>query len=300
MNKAKRITGVFEFVLTFLLLFAFTVPHALAEERISSKMTVTPKIQLSNTEKDSLSLASEQILRQVQVARADIKYKGGAEALKHVQKGLELVKIINNALPEYDVTTTVKSGNATYQDEEKQKQSVIPVYGELDEMFAMVPHVKTAEHKGAGNQSPEKSAGEAEVRETRTFLDVRDANFYLEQAAANLQANDANQADKSLSTLQNNVIHEFGEVELPLLRARWSLMEAARMVVHNDYQDAKAFMQEAVDQLEIYKSDVGQAAAKTTQTMINDIRKVSSGLREQKEASAQKITGIWDKLANSF
>jgi YfdX protein len=300
MNNAKRTHGVFEFVLTFLLLFALTVPHALAEERISSKMTVTPKIQLSNTEKDSLSLAAEQILRQVQVARANIKYSSGAEALKHVQKGLELVKIINNALPEYDLTTTIKSGNATYQDQEKQKQSVIPVYGELDETFAMLPHVKTAKHEGAVNQSPEKSVGEAEVRDTRIFLDIRDANYYLEQAAANLQNNDASQADKSLATLQNNVIHEFGEVEVPLLRARWSLMEAARMVVHNDYQEAKAFLQEAVDQLEIYKSDVGNATVKTTQSMINDIRNVSSGLREQKEASAQKITGIWDKLANSF
>jgi hypothetical protein len=300
MNNARRIKGVFEFVLTFLLLFTVTAPHALAEERISSKMTVTPKIHLSNTEKDSLSLAAEQILRQVQVARADIKYKDGAEALKHVQKGLELVNIVNNALPEYDVTTTIKSGNGTYQDEEKRKQSVIPVFGQLDEMFAVVPHMKTAKHEGSANQSPEKSLGEAEVRDTRILLDVRDANYYLEQAAANLQNNDANQADKSLATLQNNVIHEFGEVEVPLLRARWSLMEAARMVVHNDYQEAKAFLQEAVDQLEIYKSDVGKATAKTTQSMINDIRNVSSRLREQKEASAQKITGIWDKLANSI
>jgi hypothetical protein len=230
-------------------------------------------------------LAAEQILRQVQVARADIKYKGGAGAIEHVQKGLELVKIINNALPEYDVTTTIKSGNATYKEEEKQKQSGIPVYGELDATFAMLPHVKTAKHEGAGNQSPEKSMGEAEVRDTRTFLDVRDANYYLEQAASNLQNNDLNQ---------------FREMDLPLVRARWSLMEAARMAIHNDYQGAKASLQEAVDQLESYKSEVGQAEAKTTQTMINDIRKVSNRLREQKEASAQTITGIWDKLANSF
>ena len=49
------------------------------------------------------------------MARADIKYKGGAEALKHVQKGLKLVKIINNALPESDVTTSIKSGNSMYR-----------------------------------------------------------------------------------------------------------------------------------------------------------------------------------------
>ena len=34
MNTAKHVNFVFEFVLTVLLLFAFTVPHALAEERI--------------------------------------------------------------------------------------------------------------------------------------------------------------------------------------------------------------------------------------------------------------------------
>ena len=300
MNNANKITRVFAFALTFLMVSALVVPHARADERISSQVRVTPKIQLSDKEKDSLSLAAEQILRQVQVARADIKYKGGAGAIEHVQKGLELVKIINNALPEYDVTTTIKSGNATYKEEEKQKQSGIPVYGELDATFAMLPHVKTAKHEGAGNQSPEKSMGEAEVRDTRTFLDVRDANYYLEQAASNLQNNDLNQADKSLETLQNNVIHQFREMDLPLVRARWSLMEAARMAIHNDYQGAKASLQEAVDQLESYKSEVGQAEAKTTQTMINDIRKVSNRLREQKEASAQTITGIWDKLANSF
>ena len=36
------------------------------------------------------------------------RYEAGAEALEHVEKGLELVKIIDNALPEYRVNTTDK------------------------------------------------------------------------------------------------------------------------------------------------------------------------------------------------
>jgi len=300
MDNAKNINYVFAVALTFLLLPALVVPHARADERISSQITLTPKIQLSNKEEESLSLAAEQILRQVQMARANIKYEGRAEALEHVQKGLELVKIIDNALPEYRVNTTIKSANATYQDEDKRKQSVIPVYGELDEVFAMGPHVKVAKHQRGGNQSLEQSVGEAEVRETRTFLDVGDANHYLKKAESDLQNNHLNQADRSLANLQDNVIHEVRKVDLPLLRARLSLMEAARMAVQYDYQEAKAFLQEAVDQLEIYKSEVGQTAADTTQTMINDIRNVSNTLQEQKEASAQRITGIWDRLAKSF
>jgi len=291
---------MFTIALSALFLSTSVVSHALAEERISSQIKTNPQIQLSNKEKQSLSLAAEQILRQVYEARDDIKYQGGTHALQHVQKGLELVKIIDNALPEYDVHTTIKSGSSTYQDTEKQKQFVIPLYGELDEMFAVLPPVQMAKHEAAGNQSPEKGLGEAEVRDTRTFLNVRDAQYYLEQAAANLQNKDVNQADQSLATLQNNVIHEFSEVDLPLLRARWNLMEAARMAVHNDYHEAKGFLQGAVDQLEIYKSEVGRDAGKTTQTMINEIRKVSNTLREQKEASAQRITGIWDKLASSL
>jgi hypothetical protein len=300
MNKPQNINYVVALALTFLLLSALIVPHAGADERISSQITVSPKIQLSNKEKDSLSAAAQQILRQVQMARANIKYEGGAEALEHVEKGLELVKIIDNTLPEYRVNTTIKSGNATYQNEEKRKQAVIPVYGELDETFAILPHVRMAGHEGTGNQSPERGIGEAEAQETSTFLDVRDANHYLEQAESDLQNNDLNHADKSLATLQDNVIHEFRQVDLPLLRARWSLMEAARMVVHNDYREAKAFLKEAADQLEIYKSEVGQTAATTTQAMINDITKVSNRLQEQKEASAQKNTGIWDRIASSL
>ncbi len=300
MDKPQNINYVVALALTFLLLSALIVPHARADERISSQITVNPKIQLSNKEKDSLSAAAQQILRQVQMARANIKYEGGAEALEHVEKGLELVKIIDNALPEYRVNTTIKSGNATYQNEEKRKQAVIPVYGELDETFAILPHVRMAGHEGTGNQSPERSIGESEAQETITFLDARDANHYLEQAESDLQNNDLNHADKSLATLQDNVIHEFRAADLPLLRARWSLMEAARMATINDYQGAKALLEGAADQLELYRSEAGQIAASTTQVMMNDIRRMSNKLQEEEQVSSHKIAGIWHSISSSL
>lgn len=300
MYNDKNSKGAIAFALSLIFLSAFVVPNARADERISSQITLNSAIQLTDKEKDSLALAAEQILQQVREARADIKYEGGARALEHVQKGLDLVKIIDNALPEYDVNTTIKSGEFNYRDEEKRKQFVVPVYSELDEMFATLPHVKAAMHEGGGIQPRKRGKGEEEVLDTRIFLNVRDASHYLQQAATDMQNNNPSKADKSLATLQNNVIHEFREVDLPLSRARWSLMKASRMALNHDYRQARTFLQEAVDQLEIYKSEVDQKAADTSQAVINDIRNVSNRLKEQNEASAQRIAGIWDKLAGSF
>ena len=177
---------------------------------------------------------------------------------------------------------------------------MIPVHGESDDVFAVLRHVKAAKQEGVSNQSSAKLVGEAEVGDARALLDVRDANYYLEQAASSLKHEDIHRADNALATLQNNVIHEFREVDVPLLRARRSLKEAARMAVYRDYRGAKGSIQQAADQLRVYKSEVGKATAKTTQAVTDDIRKVSNRLQEDKEVSAQRITGIWDKLARSF
>ncbi|HMK34087.1 MAG TPA: hypothetical protein VK463_03395 [Desulfomonilaceae bacterium] len=300
MNIPNKIMSVVAFTITFLFLCGLAVPQARADERISSQVKVSPNVQLTNTQKDSLSLAAEQILQQVKEARSDITYSGGAKALKHVQKGLELVNIINIALPEYDLTTTIKSGNATYRDEKKRKQSVIPVSGELDELFTRFPYTNTGKQGAEGKQPTGKSEGDADVRYSRTFLDVRDAEFYLKQAAADLQTKDIAQADTSLATLQDNVIHELDEVDLPLLSAGLSPIEAARMAVHNQYSGAKVFLKEATDRLKMYKSEVGRDAAKTTQGTINEIKKISNVLQEQKESSAQKLNKIWNKIVNSL
>jgi len=60
------------------------------------------------------------------------------------------------------------------------------------------------------------------------------------------------------------------------------------------------FLKEATDRLKMYKSEVGRDAAKTTQGTINEIKKISNVLQEQKESSAQKLNKIWNKIVNSL
>jgi hypothetical protein len=273
-----------------------------AQDRIASEIQVNPKTPLNDSEKRSLSIAAGQLLRQVHEARSAIKYQTqGKGSSEHVQNALKLVDVITNALPEYDLITTIKSGTLTYHNVESTKQFMVPVYGELNEMFAPFSGAARVRREASDLEKFQmafKSTNQSQP--TNAFLDIRDAKYYLDQAATALIGGDYKNADKSLAELQNHVVREYNEADLPLSQARWNLMEAARLAAYRNYDRSKENLQKAAAQLEAYKSGLQVNGARTAQTIIDDINNVAEKISQKKEESAIEITGIWEKLVNSF
>ncbi|MBI4966177.1 MAG: YfdX family protein [Desulfomonile tiedjei] len=295
----KRVPALQTIIVGIFLFTAITVAQGSAEDRITHEYKVTPTTKMTDKEKQSLSLAASELLRHVNDARVDIKYAGGKTAAAHVAKALSLEKIIENALPEYQVSTVIKSGNLTYKNEEKRRQFIVPMYGELDEFLWTGASVKRPK-KWAGGKEALEPSGDAEVRFTRTFLDVRDAKHYLEQTEDALKKNDLESADQALAAIQEHVISEYDEVDLPLLAARRSLMEAARAAADQKYNEAKQALKNAAEALEGYRAQMGDEVSKRTQTLAEEIKTLSDTLDQKKEGAVEVITSFWERVSNLF
>ena len=294
--------GIFASATVMLGIFLFiflAISHASAEDRIIHEYKITPITKATDKEKQALSLAASELLRHVNEARVDIKYAGGKNAAAHVEKARSLVKIIESALPEYKVSTVIRSGNLTYKDEETRKQFIVPMYGELDEVFGIGSAVRRA-RKGVTDKGGLEWFGQVESSYTRTFLDVRDAKHYLEKADGALKQNDQAAADQALAAIQEHVISEYDEVDLPLIAARRSLMEAARAAADQKYNEAKLALQRAADGLGGYRTQMSDEVSKRAQTLAEEIKALANTLDQKKEGAVEVITSFWERAANLF
>jgi hypothetical protein len=269
---------------------------ALSADRITSDIKVTTEGKLSDKEKRALSHAAVKILKHVHQARVDIRYKDDKDALRHTEKAMKLVKIIENALPRYNVSTTIKSGDMTYQDEEKVKQTLITIYTELDEVTSLVLPVKRAKLEAAESQV----GGSTSLQYTNIMLDLGETKFDLEQAAEHLKKNDPKAANTSLRAVQEGVIFEYDEVDVPLLKARWNLIDASRHYARKEYKAAQRSLERAASALEIYKKRVGSQVSKRAQELADEIKSLAGKLEKETEGAADQITGFWDSLTNFF
>jgi hypothetical protein len=282
--------------LVLVLILSVSAGNLQAQERIQSKVQVATKTKLSDKERKAISYAAVRILRHVQQARVDIKYKDGKDALRHTEKALKLATIIEKALPQYTVTSAVKSGDLTYEDEEVVQQGLIPIYAELDEVTSILVPIRRA--KRESGEGP--AEGGTSLQYTSVLLDLNETKYALAEAKALLEKRNIAEADRALARIQEEVIFEYDEVDLPLIQARWSLADAARQYARQDYEAAKRSLARAASSLEMYQRRVGGEVSKQVQALANDIKALSEKMTEKSEAVADTIGKFWDRLINLF
>jgi cellobiose-specific phosphotransferase system component IIA len=299
--------GKIGFILSIIMGIAFAIasftPYAqvYAQERITSDVKVMTKAKLSNKEKRALSQAAGRLLKHVHQARLSIKRKDDAQAVANIEKALQLAQIIENAAPHYEVTASIKAGNITYQDNEQVKQLLIPIYAELDEVTSCLAPVRKAKKEAAAAQSETPSpVGEMDLQYTSVVLDVGEAKYTLENALSALQKNDPDRADKALASIQEDVIFEYDELDLPLTKARWHLMEAVRHATDKEYKEAKQSLEKSATALESYTGRMGEDASKKARALAEDIKGWAGKMEEKKEGAAETITAFWQKVVNWF
>jgi hypothetical protein len=276
------------------LMFSF----AEAQERISSEVKVSAGRQLSHKEKQALSLAAGRILIHVNHARTHIRHKRDKEALLHVEKALTLAKIVETAVPEYRIVSTIKAGNMAYQDSETVKSLVVPVYPELDETASVLIPVKRSKKEAAASSESPSGQGDGQLQYTTVSLDVGEAKYYLDEAAAALKRAELSVADKSLFSIQEEVDFDFDEISLPLLKARWHLLDAARKISRKEYQAAKESLHKAAGAVETYTSQSGEGISSQARGLADEINHLAIKLDEKKDRATEAIHGFWGRLVD--
>jgi len=206
---------------------------ALADDSITSSVKVTAKKKLTDAEYRALSEAAGRILTHVNLARQAIKINDIDTAKEHVDKGLTLVKIIQNAAPTYEVDANIKSGDTSYTDKSTVEQLIIPIYSELDQSESVLLPIKQAKKEAAAQAAAKTSTAPMDIDFifTKASLDVGETKLDLQKAAEALSNKDGATANQSLADIQNRlVIFEYDEWDAPVVRARSDLWEALKSV----------------------------------------------------------------------
>ncbi|HSF08057.1 MAG TPA: YfdX family protein [Nitrospirales bacterium] len=301
--------GVHQYKMVWLFTLLFGVTTGLvtsavlaAKPRIESKITVESKEQLTASEKASLSRAAGRILLHVDDARKALQGDQTEDALTHIEKGLILVRIIEESSPDYEVKATITSGALTYEDIRKHRQLFVPVYEELDEISSLGPVIAAKNEQAKQDKSAIPVVEDVRIRYTRAELNVALAKVGLEQAKKALKSENTEKADDALAAIQTGVTLNYAEIDLPLEEARKNLLLAQGMIEHNQAKEARAALEEASEDLKQYEKSIGELRGEKVKHLRQEIRDVMSTIentqKEKKGSNSLKeqIEGWWNSV----
>jgi len=289
---------------------------------------VTPQDQLNEEERRALSLAAGRLLKHVHQARQAVEQQQKQAAIRHIDQGLTLVRIIEDAVPTYQVTARIQAGDTTYEDQEQVKQLMVPIYAELEKVTLMAPLMaakkeaarsgdaahpsssgKQAQPSSAAQPSPSSQAAMTpvvpgvEAHSTRIMLDVSAAEEHLQAAKRALNEDRYEAADGALAAVQRGVNFAFVEVDLPLLRARENLMLAKTHMQAGEVQDARMTLEAASQALETYAQRADKSRASQVQGLQQEIENYAQQLpqqgqptRRKSRQAAEQIDEWWDRI----
>ena len=279
--------------------------------RIIAETDIQPVATLSAQESQAMSLAAGRILLHADDARIAITEEDKKTALKEIKQGLILVKLIQNTIPKYKVTTTIKAGDATYTDEEEVSRRFVQVFNEqyIQDVIAPVVQAKTNNLKHPGPKGGDLPAIEdySIWSQSTMKLNIALADDALALAKEELKKGHFDNADTALALLQTEgVVFEYSAVELPLTEAADDLKLAQLEISEGKTNQAQATLKRASEHLKKYEVISGESRAKEVRKLNEEIDRLSQSLAkgDHSESALKKagkeIASYWDRVVNWF
>ncbi len=282
--------------------------------RISAVSDIKALSNLSNEEYQAVSLSAGRILHHVESARIAIANGKKSDALRHVDQGLKLVQIIENAVPKHKVSTKIKSGNVSYSDEEDVALRYVDIYDEQHIEDIITPLVQARKENAFSHKSEttgNESGNTSEFGETVTGqytsmkLDILIAKRMLEAAKKDLKDGKVDDADDDLLTLEDSAIaFIYNVVELSLAEAADNLKLAQFKLNNGLKTEALATLKLASDDLKEYEKEAGESRAKEARQLHQEIDKLietvknENGLKTIVGRTIKQIGVWWTKTVN--
>ena len=314
--RIRPLSGV---ALAAMLLVTLSV-QAADKPRISANIDVKPAATLSAKESQAMSLAAGRLLLHTERARLAIAKKHKKDALKQIDQGLELVKVIKKALPKYEVTTKIKAGGITYTSEDNVSKRYVPVFEEqsLEDIVTPVIQAKKMAHgtdKPGAAKNIAKAPGKAALApiedvsawsRTTLKLNVMLAADALQQAKTELHKGKYKDADAALAFLQTaGTTLAFEEIEMPLAEAVDNLKLAELEVSAGKSNDARATLNLASYDLQKYQQVVNKNRAKEVGALHQKITSLAESLKGNHSESdlqqaRKEIASYWKHVVQWF
>jgi len=299
MKKRKSI-GLSLTVCLAALIVALSAPAAFAGDdekapRITAKVDTEVAEPLSAEEQRARSLAGAHVLIEVDRARRAVEKKDQEQALKHLDNGLELMSMIEEATPEQTLRTEIRAGKRVYTDERKTKPLEVPIFSEATQVSVYEP-VEAAQQE-AGEAGGPPTVREAELRYTRMALDGAVAKTHLERARKAVEDGKWRRADGALAAIQQAVLLERVDAELPLVSARDNLTLARERIDADQIGHARFALQAAADNLESYAGSLDEEQKKKLKEATERIRSLAGELdQDNASEAAGKIDRWWKQI----
>ncbi|VAW96392.1 hypothetical protein MNBD_GAMMA19-1238 [hydrothermal vent metagenome] len=295
-------------VLAAALFVSLPVSAATDKPRIIAETEIQPVATLSAQESQAMSLAAGRVLLHSDNARIAIVEEDKETALKEIKQGLILVKLIENTIPKYKVTTTIKAGDMTYRAEDEVNKHFVSVFNEqyIEDIVAPVVQAKSEADEKKSNSSP-GIEDYAIWRQSSMKLNIALAADALALARKELEKGHFDNADVALTLLQTEgVVFEYSVKELPLTSAADDLKLAQLEVSEGKTEQAQATLKRASDNLKKYESLSGESRAKEVRKLHNQIDKLAQLLAkgDHSESALKKagkeIGSFWDRVVKWF
>ncbi len=269
--------------------------------RIVSKIDVEPVAHLSDSETREVSFASGRILKHVAQARDAIAENHKQDAVRHVEQAVKLMKIVDGLLPHYKVKTQITSGDVCYLDEDDVTPRYVTLFEDIDRRDVISPVIRAKHEAGLKvdpTTAPKDQNGKlapvplvvtrADVTYTLVKLDVDLARRTLALASKELAEDKIKQADSALHSLQaGGVLLELEEIDLPLKQTADNLKLAEIEMKDGRHDEARAALQEAIDDLKDYEEQVGEKRGEEVKALHEEITKLTAELEKDKPSPAE-------------
>lgn len=256
--------------------------------------------------KEQCSNDVAQVLQDTHRARWAVSHQNKQQALTDVDNALQAAKQLSQA-----------SNNERF----------VPLYTELGEYSALGPfnastnnamnHSTAMSHNGnsqnwnnnkaENNNSANSTKNQTEVSDlaarrvvgqyTSVSLDTRAAESNLKAAKKALENGNLSEAKTDLAAVQNSVMTETVESDMPLLRARENLIIARMAARQGNFQQVHTSLEAASRALNAYEQEGGQYATQAQQLQ-SKINNYDQTVAQNHSNASARIQAFWNKTTD--
>lgn len=256
-----------------------------------------PGGELSPEDFRQASLLSSRVLLHLNEAVVSLDEDRTDDARAAIDDGLALVKVVRDLLPTTEVTTVVRDSKGTevYRHIDQVQDDRIPIHEGL--VAVKVVEAVTDAKREAADVKGVRLA-DADLLHTSVLLDLDYVEGRLNRAKAALP----DKADDALQQLvlaqAHGISFSVNKQDSPLVAAQMALQLAEQMVEEDRVEAAKANLQQAKNQLVLYRGLMGERESEDVKKLEADITSLQANI--DASGAAAEIRSFWDQVTNWF
>jgi hypothetical protein len=263
------------------------------------KTTVERKSEgeLSAEDFRQVSLLSSRVVLHLNEAVRSLNDSRSDEVRAQLEKGLALINVVRRLLPSTEVTTIVQDaqGKEVYRYVEHVQDDRVPLHEGLVAVEVVEP-ISDAKRDAAAVKGVRLA--DADLLHTSVLVDLDYVERKLKRALEFLKDKPDDALAQLLLAQSAGISFSVNKQDNPLIAAQLALQLAERMVAQNRPEAAKANLEQAKYQLDLYRGLVAEGDQENVRKLAADITKLQGNI--EKAGAGGDIREFWHRITQWF